>query len=259
MVATYRLEDDVAVVTFDRPDRYNAINAELTNAVVGLLGRAGSEARAVVVTGNGKAFCSGADLSGFADEYEDGASPDLGRHLDEEFHPLVSALAEAPIPTVAAVNGVAAGAGMGVALGCDIRVMADAAYFTSAFTAIALVPDSGSTWLLPHHVGTSLALELALTNRRLTSSEARSLGLCTDVVPDDQVVGRATELASGLADLDTDALVSTRRLIRQAPRLTFQEALAAEREEQERLGRAPAHAEGVNAFLEKRKPDFKQF
>lgn len=256
MASRYELIGDVAIVTLARPDRYNAIDAELSASVVEQLGRAGDDARAVVVTGEGKAFCSGADLGGFQDEYDDGG-PDLAQHLDDEFHPIVHAIGGCAVPVVAAVNGVAAGAGMGLALGCDIRVMAESAYFTSAFTAIGLTPDSGSTWLLPHHVGTSVALEMALTNRRMGSEEALSRGLCIDVVPDDEVVDKALEYAEGLADLSTDALITTRRLIHSSRRLTFLEALEAEKIEQGRLGKTPEHAEGVAAFLEKRKPNFR--
>lgn len=256
MSANYILEGDVAVITLDRPDRYNAIDAGLSMAVVALLAQAGQESRAVVMTGAGKAFCSGADLAGFQDEYDNG-SPDLAAHLDHEFHPLVEALAGCAVPTVAAVNGVAAGAGMGLALGCDLRVMAESAYFTSAFTAIGLVPDSGSTWLLPHHLGTSLAIEMSLTNRRLGAAEALQRGLCVEVAPDGEAVATAIEVAAKLADLPTDALVTTRRLIHSSRRISFAEALEAERMEQGRLGKTPEHAEGVKAFLEKRKPDFR--
>ena len=134
MTAGYELDGDVAIVTLDRPDRYNAIDAAMCAAVVESLGRAGREARAVVLTGAGKAFCSGADLSDLQDEYET-CTPDLSARLDDVFHPVVHAIAGCAVPTVAAVNGVAAGAGMGLALGCDLRVMAESAYFTSAFTA----------------------------------------------------------------------------------------------------------------------------
>lgn len=256
MTANYLQDGDVAVITLERPDRYNAINADLSTAVVDLLGRAGREARAVVLTGAGKAFCSGADLASFQEEYDQG-SPDLAAHLDHEFHPLVNAIAECGVPTIAAVNGVAAGAGMGLALGCDLRVMAESAYFTSAFTAIGLVPDSGSTWLLPHHLGTSLAMEMALTNRRMGAAEALQRGLCVSVAPDGEAVDAAVEHASKLADMPTEALVTTRRLIHSARQITFAEALEAERSEQGRLGKTPEHAEGVRAFLEKRKPDFR--
>ncbi|HEX6220830.1 MAG TPA: enoyl-CoA hydratase-related protein [Acidimicrobiia bacterium] len=256
MTTRYQLDGDVAIVTLDRPERFNAINAELSASLVANMSRAGEEARAVVLTGEGRAFCSGADLSGFVDEYEEG-SPDLAKHLDEEFHPIVHAIGGCAVPVVAAVNGAAAGAGMGLALGCDIRVMAESAYLTSAFTAIGLAPDSGTTWLMPHHTGTSIALEMALTNRRMPASEALQRGLCTEVSPDDEVVDKAIEYAAQLADLPTDALVTTRQLIYGSARLTFAEGLQAEKREQGRLGKTPEHREGVMAFLEKRKPDFK--
>jgi 2-(1,2-epoxy-1,2-dihydrophenyl)acetyl-CoA isomerase len=256
MVSRYELSGDVALVTLDRPERYNAIDAELSASVVEHLNRAGQEARAVVITGEGKAFCSGADLAGFQDEYDAGA-PDLARHLDDEFHPMVHAIGGCAVPTVAAVNGVAAGAGMGLALGCDLRILAESAYFTSAFTAIGLTPDSGSTWLLPHHVGTSIALEMALTNRRMGSGEALTRGLCVEVAPDGAVVDKALEYARKLADMPTEALTTTRRLIHGSRRITFLEALEAEKEAQGRLGKTPEHTEGVVAFLEKRKPDFR--
>jgi 2-(1,2-epoxy-1,2-dihydrophenyl)acetyl-CoA isomerase len=256
MSTRYQLNDEVAVVTMDRPDRYNAIDASLSESVVADLTRAGTEARAVVLTGAGKAFCSGADLSGFAGEYDDG-SPDLARHLEDEFHPMVRAIAECAVPVVAAVNGVAAGAGLGLALRCDIRVMAESAYLTSAFTAIGLAPDSGTTWLLPRLAGASVAMEMALTNRRMPASEALTRGLCAEVTPDGEVVAKAIEYAAKLADLSTDALVTTRRLIYGSSTLSFVEALDAEKREQGRLGKTPAHHEGVSAFLEKRKPDFR--
>lgn len=256
MTARYELRDDVALVTLDRPDRYNAIDAELSRAVVERLGRAGTEARAVVLTGEGKAFCSGADLASFQDEYDHGG-PDLARHLDEEFHPMVHAIGGCSVPVVAAVNGVAAGAGMGLALGCDLRVMAESAYFTSAFTAIGLVPDSGSTWLLPRLAGTSIAMEMALTNRRMAADEALQRGLCAAVTPDGESVEKAMEYARSMADLPTDALVSARLLIMGSGQHSFVAGLEAERREQGRLGMTPEHREGVRAFLEKRKPDFR--
>ena len=257
MTTRYEMNGDVAIVTLNRPDRYNAIDADLAASLVADLTRAGAEARAVVLTGEGKAFCSGADLSGFVDEYDEGG-PDLARHLDEEFHPMVHAIGGCAVPVVAAVNGVAAGAGMGLALGCDIRVMAESAYLTSAFTAIGLAPDSGTTWLMPHHAGTSIALEMALTNRRMPASEALQRGLCAEVTPDPEVVDKALEYAAKLAAMSTDALITTRRLIYGSSTLSFLDGLEAEKLEQGRLGRTPEHREGVTAFLEKREPDFKK-
>jgi 2-(1,2-epoxy-1,2-dihydrophenyl)acetyl-CoA isomerase len=256
MSARYRTAGDVAVISFDRPERYNAIDESLSSATAAALQRAAGESRAAVITGTGKAFCSGADLAVMKEGYDRG-QPDLGRYLDEIFHPLVRALVDCEVPTVAAVNGVAAGAGLGLALACDLRVMAESAFLTSAFTAIGLVPDSGTTWWLPHHLGVSRAIELAMTNRRVGPEEARDLGLVTEVTRDEEVVARAIEMADSLADLVPDSLVSTRRLIREAMSRGFEDALAAERAQQSRLGATPEHLEGVAAFLEKRPPDFR--
>jgi 2-(1,2-epoxy-1,2-dihydrophenyl)acetyl-CoA isomerase len=256
MSIDYQLDGDVAVITLNCPDRFNAIDAGLAAGTVDALDKAGGEARAVVLTGKGKAFCSGADLSQLMGDYETGG-PDLARLLNDVFHPMVNALANSKVPTVAAVNGVAAGAGLGIALGCDMRIMAESAFLTSSFTAIGLVPDSGTTWWLPRHVGVSKAIELTMTNKRVNAEEARSLGLCVEVVPDGEVVVRAVELAATLADMVPDSLVTTRRLIRDAAALSFGEALEAEQVEQGRLGKTSEHREGVAAFLEKRKPDFR--
>ena len=256
MSIDYQLDGDVAVITLNRPDRFNAIDAGLAAGTVDALDKAGGEARAVVLTGKGKAFCSGADLSQLTGDYETGG-PDLAGLLNDVFHPMVNALANSKVPTVAAVNGVAAGAGLGIALGCDMRIMAESAFLTSSFTAIGLVPDSGTTWWLPRHVGVSKAIELTMTNKRVNAEEARSLGLCVEVVPDGEVVVRAVELAATLADMVPDSLVTTRRLIRDAAALSFGEALEAEQVEQGRLGKTSEHREGVAAFLEKRKPDFR--
>ncbi len=141
MSVEYQLDGDVAIITLNRPDRFNAIEAVLAAGVVEAVDTAGREARTVVLTGAGKAFCSGADLSQLIDGYDNGG-PDLAGLLNDVFHPMVLALVNSKVPTVAAINGVAAGAGLGVALGCDIRIMAESAFLTSAFTAIGLVPDS---------------------------------------------------------------------------------------------------------------------
>ena len=247
MSVDYRLDGDVAVITLNRPDRFNAIAAGMAVGTVDALDKAGGEARAVVLTGAGRAFCSGADLSQLMDDYKAGG-PDLARLLNDVFHPMVFALTNSRVPTVAAVNGVAAGAGLGIALGCDIRIMAESAFLTSAFTSIGLVPDSGTTWWLTHHLGVSKAIELTMTNKRVQAEEARTLGLCAEVVPDGEVVDRAVEVAMSLADMVPDSLVSTRRLIRDAVGMSFDEALDAERVEQGRLGKTPEHHEGVAAL-----------
>lgn len=256
MSVEYRREGDVALITLNRPDRFNAIEGTISTGLVEALGRAGVDARAAVITGAGRAFCAGADLAELEPEYEDGG-PDLAEHLENLFHPIVGAIVDCAVPTVAAINGVAAGAGLGIALACDLRVMAESAFLTSAFTAIGLTPDSGTTWWLPQMVGVSRALELALTNRRVSADEATAMGLCQETTHDDEVLERAIETAANLADLVPDSLVTTRRLIREAASKSFSEALAAEQSEQGRLGKTVEHAEGVRAFLEKRKPDFR--
>lgn len=249
-------QDDTAVITLNRPTRFNAIEATLSSGLVEALDRAGREVRAVVITGAGKAFCSGADLADLESEYEDGG-PDLAQHLEIVFHPMVHALIDCPVPTVAAINGVAAGAGLGLALACDLRLIAESAFLTSSFTAIGLAPDSGTTWWLPQMVGVSKALELTLTNRRVDAEESLDLGLCMEKTPDESVVERAVEVAGSLADLVPDALVTTRKLIRSAVASSLEDALVSEQTEQGRLGVTPEHAEGVRAFLEKRKPNYR--
>lgn len=256
MSVEYRLDGDVAIITMNRPDRFNAIEATISSGMVEALARSGEESRAAVITGAGKAFSSGADLADLMSDYEMGG-PDLASHLENVFHPVVEALASCAVPTVAAINGVAAGAGLGVALGCDLRVMAESAFLTSSFTAIGLVPDSGTTWWLPQMVGVSKALELTLTNRRVGAEETHELGLCVEISPDGEVEQKAVSQAFKLADLVPDSLVTTRRLIREAAALPFPDALAAEKTEQGRLGSTPEHLEGVKAFVEKRKPDYR--
>lgn len=257
MSVKYSIAGDIATVTLDRPDAFNAIDVTLARQVIEAMNRAGEEARAVVLTGSGKAFCAGADLSALQPDYEDGGSPDFAGLLDNVFHPLAQSISDANVPVVGAVNGVAAGAGMALAFACDIRVMAETAYFTSAFAAIGLSPDSGSTYWLPRLVGVARATEIAMTNRKIPADEAVSIGLVAEVCPDGEILSRAVSLASRLADLDPVALVATRNLIRDASGATFDQALQAEKVSQARLGARPEHREGVMAFLEKRKADFR--
>jgi 2-(1,2-epoxy-1,2-dihydrophenyl)acetyl-CoA isomerase len=257
MSVEYTVEGDVALITLNRPDRYNAIETSLSDGLQQALERAGRESRVAILTGAGKAFCSGADLNSLLTDYEDGDGPDLAGLLEHVFHPAMNALLECRVPVIGAINGVAAGAGLGLAFACDLRVLAEDAFLTSAFTAIGLAPDSGTTWWLPHNLGVSLALEFALTNRRINAKEAHDLGLCVDVVAGDALLTRAREIAGELAQLVPDALVTTRRLIRQASGGSLDAALLAEQTEQGRLGKTAEHREGVMAFIDKRKPNFR--
>ncbi len=256
MSVTYQKHGDVAILTLDRPDVFNAIDQSITDGLTAGLARAGREARAAVITGAGRAFCAGADLGDLMEEYErDG--PDLRRVIDQRFNPIVHALLDAQVPTVAAVNGVAAGAGMGLALACDLRVMAENAFFMSAFVNVALIPDTGSAWMLPNMVGVSRAMEIAMSGRRVPADEALTLGLTSRVVPPDQLRDAALGVAAPLAAGPTSALVETRTLIHSAAAATLGRTLADEAETQGRLGSQPNHIEGMKAFLEKRTPEFR--
>jgi 2-(1,2-epoxy-1,2-dihydrophenyl)acetyl-CoA isomerase len=254
MTVHYQLEGDVAVLTLARPDRFNSVSAELSAGLVAALGRAGDEARVAIVTGSGKAFCAGADLSDLMSEYDSGG-PDLYRVIGERFNPIADALFNAGLPTVAAVNGVAAGAGMGIALGCDLRLFAPNSYLLSAFIGLGLVPDTGSTWLLVKHLGLSRALEFTATNRRLGADEAATLGLGKVATGD--LLEEALGLASQLADGPKDAYVANRRILWEATDRTFAEAVEEERKVQGELGVTAQHLEGMKAFLEKRPPNFR--
>jgi 2-(1,2-epoxy-1,2-dihydrophenyl)acetyl-CoA isomerase len=256
MNVEYQLQDDIALITLNRPRRYNALNADVSEGLVEAFAKAGAESRAAILTGAGKAFCSGADLDILKDDNDEG-TPHLEQLLEDVFHPALDALVNSDVPTVGAINGVAAGAGLGLALAADIRIFGLSGSLTSAFTAIGLAPDSGTTWSLPHHVGVSKALELAMTNRVVDSEEAKDLGLAAEVVADEDLLDRALELANQFADMSTDSLVTTRRLMRGSGNLSFDQALAAEKVEQGRLGRTAEHREGVMAFLEKRSADFR--
>lgn len=257
MAVTYTRDGDVAVVSISRPDVFNSINQAVTEGVAEALRTAGEQARAAVITGEGKAFCAGADLADLMEDYRAG-TPDLERVIRARFNPLIRAVLEAPVPTVAAINGAAAGAGMGLALACDLRVMADSAFFMSAFINVALIPDSGTSWMLPHMVGVSRAMEITMSGRRVPAEEAAAIGLAHRVVPVDQVVEEAVSWARQLADGPTEAYLATRQLLHEAADTSLGQALEREAQEQGRLGILPAHLEGTAAFLEKRKPDFRK-
>lgn len=256
MSVSYELDGEVAVITLSRPERFNSVSADLSRQMVEALVRAGGESRAAVITGAGRAFCAGADLGDLLVDYETGG-PDLARVIDDRFNPMVRALVKAEVPTVAAVNGVAAGAGLGLALACDLRVFSSSAYLLSAFIGLALIPDTGSTWLLVRHLGLSRAMELTFTNRRLAAAEAAGLGLGTVVDPSD-VLARAIGLARELTSGPTPAYVANRQILHGAAATSLEEALEVERATQGRLGTDPLHLEGMRAFIEKRVPDFRR-
>ena len=254
MTIDYRMEGDVAIVTLDRPEKYNSVSADLSRDLIEAIARAGTEARALILTGAGKAFCAGADLSGMI---SDATGPDLASLIDDQFNPMVQALVDAPVPTIAAVNGVAAGAGLGLALACDVRVMSSQAYFLSAFIGLALIPDTGSTWLLVHHLGLSRAIEFTSTNRRMLGEEVAALGLAR-ICPPEELLAQAVTLGDEFAAGPTTAYVANRKILFGAAASNFSAALEAERVTQGELGGTALHREGMSAFLDKRKADFRE-
>lgn len=255
MSVRFDLKEGVAIITLARPEKFNSVSADLSLELVEALERAGRDARAAVLTGEGKAFCAGADLADLMGEYEAGG-PDLDTVIGERFNPIVAALINVQVPTIAAINGVAAGAGMGLALACDMRVMSSEAFFFSAFIGLALIPDTGSTWLLVKHLGLSRALEFTATNRRIGAEEAASLGLAKQAQPGD-VLPKAMALAAELAAGPTSAYVANRRILYSAAATDFMTALATEQTTQGILGKSALHLEGMKAFLEKRPAEFK--
>lgn len=251
----YELVGEVAVVTLRRPSRYNALTLSMAGELTEAIRRAGTEARAVVITGEGRAFCAGADLIELTREIEEVG--DLETILHGHFHPLIDALWESDIPTLAAINGPAAGAGMGIALCCDLRVMDPESYFMSAFIHLGLTPDSGTAWVLPRMVGLGRAMEIAMSGRKVAAGEALEIGLCNKVSSSGKAFSEALEWAKRLCDGPTSAYGANRRLLYETTGLGFAEGLAAEAVSQGRLGESALFGEGVAAFKEKRKADFR--
>ena len=244
--------DGVATLTLNRPEALNALNSQLRRELLGALKAASRDeaTRAVVITGAGRGFCAGADLRGGSDEREFRAV------LSAEYNPLIEAIRALPKPVVAAVNGVAAGAGVSLALAADVIVASAEARFVPAFHRIGLVPDSGLARVLVRGVGRHRAFEVLMGERQLGADEARDLGLVAAVVPADRLADTAAELARRLAQGPTTAIGLTKRLLSIAEDVSLPEALATEAALQDLAGRTDDHAEGVAAFGEKRDPRF---
>ena len=250
----------VRLLRLNRPEALNAFTAAMLGQLRQALAAAAEDraTRCVLITGAGRAFSAGQDLADPQVSPEPGAAPkDLGHMLEHFYVPLALQLRAMPVPVVAAVNGVAAGAGANIALACDLVVAAESASFVQAFSRIGLIPDCGGTWLLPRLVGRAKALELALLGDKLKAADARALGLIARVVPDAELMEAAMGVAQRLAGMPTRALVETRRAMDEAMRLDFEPALKAEVALQSRLGFAHDYREGAAAFLDKRQPIYK--
>ena len=245
-------QDGVLVLTLNRPEKLNAITGELLDALYAALkeGEEDREVRALLLTGAGRAFSAGQDLTEFGDR-----KPDYEAHL-RRYNRVVEALSGLEKPLVVAVNGVAAGAGMSLALWGDLRLAAVGASFTTAFVRIGLVPDSGLSFLLPRLVGLAKAQELLLLSPRLSAEEALALGLVHRVVPAEKLMEEALSLTKELAQGPTRAYALTKKLLLETYRLSLTEALALEAVLQGQAGQTQDHEEGVRAFREKRPPRF---
>jgi 2-(1,2-epoxy-1,2-dihydrophenyl)acetyl-CoA isomerase len=242
----------VLTITLNRPDVLNALNAAMHEALGDALKEARSdEIRAVVITGAGRGFCVGQDLNEFR-----GAAGDIGARLRSTYHPNIRGIRGLDKPVIAAVNGPAAGAGLSLACACDIRIASDEATFVPAFINIGLIPDSGGTFFISRLVGQARALEWLGSGRRLTAAEAHAWGIVSEVVEATVLETRATEVAAELAALPTRAIGMTKRLVDRAPAATLDEQLEWEAQLQAAATQTEDFREGVDAFLEKRTPDF---
>ena len=255
----YEARGAVALVTLNRPQALNSFTRQMHHDLWAALDKAeaDSKIRALVVTGAGRGFCAGADLS----EFDFAPGPDLvkradpGPVIDQAFNPTARRLQNLRMPTIAAVNGVAAGAGASPAMCCDIAIASPAASFIQAFSKIGLIPDAGGSWLLVERLGMARAMALAMTGDKLSADKAKEWGLIWDVAEDS--VAAALALAERLAVMPTKALVATRQLLRDAGTRSFTQHLDTERDTQSAMGRTHDYIEGVNAFLQKRAPEFK--
>lgn len=249
----YTLDDGVAVLTLNRPEVMNALSTALRAALLAALHRARAEARVIVLTGAGRAFCSGQDLI----DAQGLGAVDFERVLNEEYVPLICAIAEAPMPVIAAVNGAAAGAGANLALACDVVIATESASFIQAFTRIGLMPDAGGTYWLPRQIGMARAMGAALFADKVSARQAADWGMIWEAVPDEGFADHVAARAAALARGPGLALGAVKQALRASPGNDLGQQLALEARLQGQLGGSQDLAEGVAAFLEKRAPRFK--
>lgn len=248
----FSVADGVARLTLNRPDKLNsftsAMHLEVRDALQSIT--ADESVRVLVLTGAGRGFCAGQDLA-------DVGSVSLGDIVKEFYTPLVEALRALPIPVIAAVNGVAAGAGANIALACDIVIAARSASFVEAFCRLGLIPDTGGTYFLPRLLGSARAMGLAMLGDKLSAERAESWGLIWQCVDDDQLVIEVDKLATHFASAPTLGLARTKQALQASSTNTLSQQLALEGEMMQELGNSHDYREGVAAFLEKRAPQFK--
>ena len=247
-------KDFVQVLTLNRPDKFNSFNREMALQLIAELDKCGSDetVRAVVITGNGKAFCAGQDLS----EAIDPNGPGIKKIVEEHYNPIILKIRHLEKPVIAAVNGVAAGAGANIALACDIVFVGKSASFIQAFSKIGLIPDSGGTYTLPRLVGFNMASALMITGDKVTAEEAVQYGMAYKLFEDNALLSQALINAQHVAAMPTKAIGLTKRLLNQTYSHSLSQQLDFEKEMQIESANSDDYKEGVSAFLEKRKPEF---
>ncbi|WP_299741857.1 enoyl-CoA hydratase-related protein [uncultured Tateyamaria sp.] len=249
---TYAMEDGAAIITLNRPDVMNALTTQMRAEIEVAVTHAGKTARVVVLTGAGRAFCSGQDLGDRANA----SNLDLERTLRDEYTPMLNAIVDCPVPTVAVVNGAAAGAGANLALACDVVIASESAYFLQAFTRIGLIPDAGGTYVLPRTMGMAKAIGAALFAEKITARQADAWGMIWEAVADDGFEDHWKARVAHLANGPTKAFAAAKRVIRASWGNDLEAQMASEASEQGDCGQSRDFREGVLAFVEKRKPSF---
>lgn len=251
-------KNGVGYLTFNRPKALNSFNVDMHREVAEVLNlwTKNPDVRCVVISGEGRGFCAGQDLG---DRVVDpnAEAPDLGYSIETYYNPLIKTIVNMPKPVICAVNGVAAGAGANIALACDLVIAAKSANFVQAFCRLGLVPDSAGTWFLPRAVGHARAMGLALLGDKLPAETAKEWGMIWDVVEDTELKTKVTELAERLAKQPTFGLSLIKKAIHQSSNNTFEEQMLLERDLQRIAGRSEDYREGVQAFMNKREPNFK--
>lgn len=251
-------KNGVGYLTFNRPKALNSFNVDMHREVAEVLNlwSKNADVRCVVISGEGRGFCAGQDLG---DRVVDpnAEAPDLGYSIETYYNPLIKTIVNMPKPVICAVNGVAAGAGANIALACDLVIAAKSANFVQAFCRLGLVPDSAGTWFLPRAVGHARAMGLTLLGDKLPAETAKEWGMIWDVVEDAELKTKVTELAERLAKQPTFGLSLIKKAIHQSSNNTFDEQVLLERDLQRIAGRSEDYREGVQAFMNKREPNFK--
>jgi len=251
----YSIEQGVGTITLNRPDSFNAANEQLTTELLAALSDAhdNNAVRCVVLTGAGKAFCSGQDLK---DAPKQGSKRDLTDSLVRRYNPVIRLMREMPKPIICGINGVAAGAGLSLALAADVRIMSTSARLVEAFIGIALIPDSGATWFYPRMMGYAKAFEFATLNKPITAEQALQLGMVNSVVHPKAFAAAVQSVASQYASGPTQTYGFVKALLQRGLTSTLDEMLELESDFQQRAGDSSDYTEGVAAFIEKRSPSF---